>query len=155
MTNFEKYKDTILEIVRETGAYPALKNGVPVRCRDILGCEGCDLKAMSCRTGFFEWLYEDDGEQELTCNSCKHADKDEDEYPCSECSRNYTDMFELKTEKTRQSELLKLFPNATVTEGLLEIPPCVIEGRGFKERNCESYGYCVDCRKDYWLKEVK
>ena len=157
MTNFEKYRDKILEIVKETNARPAIKNGVPVRCTNIIGCDGCDLRTKNCRIGFFKWLYEDDGkrEQELTCNPCKHADKDEDEYPCSRCSRGNTDLFERKAEKTRQSKFLELFPNAIVTGGILETLPCQLEGREFKEQNCNSHGYCVDCRKEYWLKEVE
>lgn len=152
MTNFEKYKDRILNIVRETNAYPAIKNGAPVRCKDILGCEGCDLKETSCRTGFFEWLYEDDGKQELTCSSCKYEDKREDEYPCSQCSRNYTDLFKLKPKKTRQDEFLEHYPNAKKCKDILKICPAEVD---IDYKVCETYSECPDCRRDYWLQEVE
>lgn len=102
-----------------------------------------------------ELPYEEGGEQELTCSSCKYASKDAEEYPCSECSRGYTDRFELKPKKTRQSEFLKLFPNASVTHsGLLGIKPCTFEGHSFIKQKCDSYATCLDCQKDYWFQEV-
>lgn len=55
--------------------------------------------------------------------------------------------------KTRQSEFLKLFPNATINEsdGILCVTPCNIEG---KEFCCAKGKSCGDCRRKYWLTEV-
>ncbi|MFR2563404.1 MAG: hypothetical protein ACLS8Q_00680 [Anaerovoracaceae bacterium] len=39
--------------------------------------------------------------------------------------------------------------------GLLDTTPCTLEGRSFIEQKCDSYATCLDCRKDYWLKEVE
>lgn len=55
--------------------------------------------------------------------------------------------------KTRQSEFLRMFPNATINEsdGILCVAPCNIEGKGFCCANGKS---CGDCRRKYWLTEV-
>lgn len=55
--------------------------------------------------------------------------------------------------KTRQSEFLKMFPNAMTNEsdGILCIPPCNIEG---KRIGCANGKGCNDCRLEYWLTEV-
>ena len=103
MTNFEKYKDEILKIATESKSSPAKKDGVIIAC-DGLPCRECDFEADvlgGCEKKRYTWLCEDDGERELTCSSCKHAGIDEKEYPCSECSRGYTDLFEPKPKKTR------------------------------------------------------
>lgn len=55
--------------------------------------------------------------------------------------------------KTRQSEFLKMFPNALiVNEDALGIYPCKIDGT-IKDDACS--GDCTRCRRDYWLQEVK
>lgn len=155
MTNFEKYKDKILKIATENNCSPAKKDGVVIPCGS-LECEECDFSGNgTCAGNRFKWLCEDDGEQELTCSSCRYASKDEKEYPCSECSRGYIDMFKLKPKKTRQSKFLELFPNAKILNGVLDVMPCKIAGREFQERNCNTYYYCETCCKEYWLKEVK
>ena len=55
--------------------------------------------------------------------------------------------------KTRQSEFLKMFPNAMTNEsdGILCISPCNIEG---KRIGCANGKGCNDCRLEYWLGEV-
>lgn len=55
--------------------------------------------------------------------------------------------------KTRQSEFLKMFPNAQIdTYGALTIRPCSIE-KGLCSK-CTTLSDCVDCRREYWLAEV-
>lgn len=54
--------------------------------------------------------------------------------------------------KTRQSELLKLIPNARVDEdGVLDICPRSVE-RLF-EYECNNR-ICRECRKEYWIVEI-
>ena len=53
--------------------------------------------------------------------------------------------------KTRQSEFLKLFPNAAFYNNVIKIPPCSIEKE--MRENCLSRD-CFGCRRDYWLTEV-
>lgn len=55
--------------------------------------------------------------------------------------------------KTRQSELLKMFPNAKLDiDGVLAIRPCDIDSKC-----CTDDDYlrkCGACARDYWLTEV-
>ena len=57
--------------------------------------------------------------------------------------------------KTRQSEFLKMFPNADLTRLL----PCHVE-KDKRPMRCAKYGYlsitcrCDKCRDDYWNEEV-
>lgn len=54
--------------------------------------------------------------------------------------------------KTRQSEFLKLFPNAVIDEddGILGIRPCDID----ESIGCTNEKGCDGCRRKYWLAEV-
>ena len=54
--------------------------------------------------------------------------------------------------KTRQSEFLKLFPNAVIDEddGILGIRSCDIDER----IGCKNEKDCDGCRRKYWLTEV-
>ena len=56
--------------------------------------------------------------------------------------------------KTRQSEFLKMFPNANICRGCLEISPCNVDIRQFDSEKCSTKS-CAKCRKDYWLAEVE
>ena len=55
--------------------------------------------------------------------------------------------------KTRQSEFLKIFPNAKLgINGVPAIRPCYIDSK-----YCVDYDYlrkCGTCTRDYWLTEV-
>ena len=53
--------------------------------------------------------------------------------------------------KTRQSEFLKMFPNADLCRDVINILPCSVEKEMSK---CCSDKKCEECRKDYWLTEV-
>ena len=56
--------------------------------------------------------------------------------------------------KTRQSEFLTMFPGADVgeTDGCLTLNPCHF----YKKMQLECSGRkCSDCRKAFWLAEVK
>lgn len=55
--------------------------------------------------------------------------------------------------KTRQSEFLKMFPNALTEDGVLDVSPCEIDVNYFK--GCEDNTGCQRCKKDYWLAEVE
>ena len=53
--------------------------------------------------------------------------------------------------KTRQSEFLKMFPNADFCQDVIDISPCSIE----KEmRKCCGDRNCDECKRTYWLTEV-
>lgn len=61
--------------------------------------------------------------------------------------------------KTRQSEFLKMFPNALIFKEILTINPCVIDSSRFSIEECHAYddnnAGCFACRKKYWLEEVE
>ena len=51
--------------------------------------------------------------------------------------------------KTRQSEFLKMFPNARIDDGVIFLGPCAID---------KSHKCTLDCKKcchDFWLKEIE
>lgn len=60
--------------------------------------------------------------------------------------------------KTRQSEFLKMFPNANL-KNITRLLPCSIDSN-MKPLRCAKYGYlsitcrCDRCRDDYWKEEV-
>ena len=61
--------------------------------------------------------------------------------------------------KTRQSEFLKQWPDAEISDdGLPAISPCqlnVLFIHGKAQKDCEDRGVCNKCRRDFWLKEIK
>lgn len=56
--------------------------------------------------------------------------------------------------KTRQSEFLKMFPNAPIDKGngVLFVDPCTVDSTQKGNKYCSIS--CTTCRKDYWLTEV-
>ena len=53
--------------------------------------------------------------------------------------------------KTRQSEFLRMFPNADFRQDVIDIMPCSIE----KEmKKCCGDRECDECKRTYWLTEV-
>lgn len=53
--------------------------------------------------------------------------------------------------KTRQSEFLKQWPDAEIDgDGLLSIAPCQLN-----VKLCKNREVCAECRRDFWLKEIK
>lgn len=54
--------------------------------------------------------------------------------------------------KTRQSEFLKMFPNAELSDRIIKICPEEIDIKN--SINCGKQS-CDTCRKNYWLAEVK
>ena len=55
--------------------------------------------------------------------------------------------------KTRQSEFLKMFPNAQLENGVVNICPINLE-RAFRCLYANKYSTCMDCKHAYWLAEV-
>ena len=54
--------------------------------------------------------------------------------------------------KTRQSEFLKMYPNAMLCEGeYLNIAPCPLD-RNIRKGCSES---CINCHREYWLAAVE
>lgn len=59
-----------------------------------------------------------------------------------------------KNASTRQSNFLKMFPDAAIDEydGVLDIYPCRICKT--MEKQCDELADCDTCRKSYWLAYV-
>lgn len=54
--------------------------------------------------------------------------------------------------KTRQSEFLKMFPNAKIgRDGCIEVCPMGLDQR----TKCDGSMSCVKCLKNFWLEETK
>ena len=53
--------------------------------------------------------------------------------------------------KTRQSEFLKMFPNADLCRDVINILPCSVEKEMSK---CCDNKRCVECRREYWTEEL-
>lgn len=162
MTNFERYKTEILNYIENHGETPARVNGEFIACRKVKKCEDCEFhNTTGCEGNLIKWLYKGDDadcspdaskpKTDLKgCSSCKYRDKTPDEDPCSECSRCYIDKFKPKPKKTRQSEFLKVYPNANVSG----IQPCVID-KGNSGEYCSKHDWCSECADDYWSQEVE
>lgn len=62
MTNFEKYKDEILQLSKESKVI-ALKNGTPASCKNFVYCKGCGFRAdeeiQNCEAKRIIWLYDE------------------------------------------------------------------------------------------------
>ena len=61
--------------------------------------------------------------------------------------------------KTRQSEILKIFPNApTDADGNIRIHPCVVDEK-LRAETCGTgrcgNNECGECTREYWLEEIK
>ena len=61
--------------------------------------------------------------------------------------------------KTRQSEFLKMWPDAEISDdGLPSIAPCQLNIELLQcesQKDCEDRGVCNKCRRDFWLKEIE
>lgn len=56
--------------------------------------------------------------------------------------------------KTRQSELLKIFPEIDINpSSILNIRPCDIVGR--LKCTCDDYENCTECKREFWSQEVE
>lgn len=61
-------------------------------------------------------------------------------------------------EKTRQSEFLKMYPNASLySDNILDLRPCFLDATLFhNDGKCEEHnGHCDECRRDYWMTPIK
>lgn len=159
MTNFEKHKNRIIELLKLTDAnVPAVVNGTLVKCEDVVHCAGCEFdntKYPDCDTcwiDFLEWVCKDDGELK-GCEGCNYEDKREDESPCTECSSNYTSKWERRPKRTRQDEFLEHYPDAKRgLSSVLDVCPNAIDTTHL----CGGITItCLECCKDYWFQEVE
>lgn len=107
----------------------------------------------------------------ISCNDCPFAQQNNDMgEDCGDFEMNYPEKAIAIVEKwaeehpvkTRQSEFLKLFPNApTGEDGLLLVNPCFVDSsiKCLKLRSDGTYEYspsiCEECSKKYWFTKVE
>lgn len=110
-------------------------------CKNITECEDCPLGTKNNGEGIacsFLMRKAPDKANEIILKWCK-------EHPI----------------KTRQSEFLKMFPNAQISsDGVIEIMPCAIEKNEYITSNssctvAHGFNNCDECREKYWLAEVE
>lgn len=118
----------------------------------------CDSENGVCPT--LDAVYEklaryEEVEEQGGCIGCKYEDRREDKSPCVKCYHNYTSKWERRLTKTRQDELLKLYPNIRKVNGVIDICPGDLD----MYHHCRSKGPsgkgCVECIREYWLQEVE
>ena len=93
---------------------------------------------------------------DFCCKECPLSTGNDDDLGCRECSDEEKVAIVEKWSnenpiKTRQSEFLKIFPNAEMFEGVLCLDPCILEPNTVK---CIE-GDCNRCKREYWLEEIE
>lgn len=101
---------------------------------------------------------------EHRCRNCPLGKAGDEQYysSCRECEEEHPEeAVEVvkkwsaeHPKKTRQTEFLKMFPNATIVDGMLEINPCHVDYKFNPQKGCGDSS-CIDCRKEYWNEEVE
>lgn len=110
-------------------------------CKSINKCEDCPLGV-------------NNNETELSCSFLVRETSDK----ANEIILNWCKEHPVET---RQDRFLKMFPNAAMTNGVINIFPCLVDNTQVDydiDVSCASqHGYdsCAECRKKYWLTEVK
>ena len=106
-------------------------------CSSFSGCKECEIDHSACNIGCTNKSIEDDEK------IIKIVEKWAAEHPL----------------RTRQSEFLKMFPNASLdTNDVLAVQPCCIDSSYGNDRikaNCCIGKTCVVCRREYWLAELE
>lgn len=102
------------------------------------------------------------------CNSCPvSGENNPHKLPCDNLMIEEPEIYVRAVEKwsrehpvkTRQSEFLKIFPNAELnTDGILTVAPCLVDGTYLRStegrEKCYKENDCNSCRRKYWLAEV-
>lgn len=56
--------------------------------------------------------------------------------------------------KTRQSEFLEQWPEAELVDGIIDVKPCRLVAAFRLGQECHKT-FCYDCRRKFWMQEVK
>lgn len=105
--------------------------------------DDCGISCYDCP------LYEKNNKKKTDCSGL------EDKYP--ETAVEIVEQWSREhPKKTRQSEFLKLFPDAKLdSNGISMIAPCHIEANLRDSEMCGKMTSCPECRKAYWGEEVE
>lgn len=102
-------------------------------------CKGNNSECMYCPLG------SSNNKRGITCDQITRRHPDE----ANEIILNWCKAHPIRT---RQDELLEVFPNADIKGGVADI--CVKQLDGRLAPRCGSYTSCEDCKRAYWLEEV-
>lgn len=96
----------------------------------------------------------------ILSNFCEHTYDKQNAYQVAEQAvANVEQWAKEHPIKTRQSEFLKQWPDAEISDdGLPSIAPCQLDAgliHGEVQEDCEDRGVCDKCRHDFWLKEIE
>ena len=102
----------------------------------------------------------DDCEECILSNFCGRTCEEQDMYQVAEQAvANVLEWAKEHPVKTRQSEFLKMFPEASMLDDeYLNICPAQIssECRDKETGGCYNLDMdCVECKRDFWLKEIE
>lgn len=106
-------------------------NEVERMCRTYPKCKGCPATCNNTTTCKIKPAYQCSVEEKFSI-----VEEWSEEHPI----------------KTRQSEFLKIYPNASTYNGQLSICPRDIDQTIEKEK---CTGNCTRCKDEYWLKPIK
>lgn len=97
----------------------------------------------------------DDCHDCILCDFCEQDYGEQDRYQVAEqVVANVLKWAKEHPVKTRQSEFLKIFPNANLDDnGVLLIAPCDVYHQK-QTSDCWGSG-CDKCRREFWLKEIE
>lgn len=87
------------------------------------------------------------------CTKCGYLENYHQTYPyITYDKQNAEEVVKKCLRKTRQSEFLKMFPDADVSEdGCVSIAPCRLHKKMAEKCDCK----CVNCFREYWLDEIE
>nr|DAR00773.1 MAG TPA: YokU-like protein [Caudoviricetes sp.] len=103
----------------------------------------------------------------MRCRGCEIADRMEGNESCNDyikrCPAEAVAIVEKWSKehprKTRQSEFLKMFPEAFVYQGSIDIEPCKIVKSKYDTEQCKlrktREWSCENCREQFWHEEVE
>lgn len=127
-----------------------------MRIASNIPCNGCQSRTQTCHGKCERYLEYRSARIEMLeyINCIRNVEPDKDSEEMVNIADGWAKDHPVKTRKTRQSELLKMFPDAQIdTYGALTIRPCSIE-KGLCSK-CTTLSDCVDCRREFWLKEIE
>lgn len=94
--------------------------------------------------------------EEVNCTVSDLVDSDEDYKRCLAAVEQWS---KEHPRKTRQSEFLKQYPDAIISDDELpEVAPCQLCAgliHGDSVDDCENRGLCTECRREFWMQEVE
>lgn len=100
----------------------------------------------------------------MRCRGCEIAKHMEGNESCNDyikrCPAEAVEIVERWTKehplKTRQSELLKIFPNARRWDNFIDLCPQMIENFDCPQKHeGDTWKSCTECKRQYWNAEVK